>query len=119
MKMGINKNKWEYRPIMSYNKELMSIEGIRNSYGWWSLIYTNKNIRKCIDVKDNEIINNNWEKIIVIGYHNFNPININQKRKLKHNPNRPPYSVWGLNKPFTSQKVIKLEVDRNELDRKI
>tara|TARA_R110002020_G_scaffold398370_1_gene608427 strand:- start:174 stop:491 length:318 start_codon:yes stop_codon:yes gene_type:complete len=101
----MNKDDWEYRPIADKReKELMSIG--KNAYGWWTLIYTNDDVFKSVDVKQNEIVNNNWEAVVLVGKIEWEVITANEKRHMISNPNSPPYSVWGLCKSFTSHKTI-------------
>jgi|7_EtaG_2_1085326.scaffolds.fasta_scaffold18943_7 hypothetical protein len=101
---------WEYNPIRDERETyLMSIKEGDNPRGWWTLIYTNDEVLKCVDVKHNEIANNNWGKVILIGKMKWNCLHANEHRIMSTNPYKPPYSIWGLNKPFTSQKVIEYD----------
>ena len=98
------KDEWDYRPNKDEReKYLMSI--YEKPYGFWTLIYTNDNVLKGVEVKQNEILNNNWEEVVLVGKIEWEILTDNEKRTMKSNPNQPPYSVWGLNKSFASQKV--------------
>tara|TARA_R110002051_G_scaffold204759_1_gene270848 strand:- start:115 stop:387 length:273 start_codon:yes stop_codon:yes gene_type:complete len=83
----INKIDWEYRPSDKRFKELNTFNG---NYGFWTLIHKTRTFHSAAVIVKNENNKNSWAQLIIEN-------------------DKPPYNVWGLNKPFTNQKVIEYD----------
>jgi hypothetical protein len=105
----IDKEHWDYRPARDDRLRWLMKIGDQPK-GWWTLVATCNSVMDCIAVKKHEQQHNSWEVVTISGRFSNHP-SVHEQEELLHDPHSGPYNVWGLNKPFTSQKVIIHEVE--------